>query len=152
MDMIRRKQDSHVGYVIDTDEETTLAWCPKCLSRGTKTKLGEKIQMNDEPPKVDDDQFMQCPKCYLIVPIYNVKFQGDIYSDLEIVDNPFDYAKSQILGIDSRLGTRLKESRKKQKQHPDKEIARMEAQGWEVTSFSEDVPQDTTAQGFTNLQ
>jgi len=92
--MIRRKTEGHIGIVIESDDEGPISWCTKCLSRNTKTKMGEKIVMDPNlPPNPADEQFRQCPKCYHIEPIYNVKYEGETYSDLEIIENPFDYSR-----------------------------------------------------------
>lgn len=141
--MIRRKTQDNIGYVIDTGgDDTPISWCPRCEKRGDKTRLGEKILLNNEPPASDHDQWLQCPKCYCLVPIFNVKYEGEIYSDLDTEDNPFDYSKADILGIDSRLKSRVKGVRRRQSSMKDQEIDGLVQDGWQVTSFSQTIPVD----------
>ena len=148
--MIRRKDNSTIGYVIDTSaDDQELAWCERCEKRGDKTRLGEKILMDNQPPAPDHDSWMQCPKCYLLVPIFNVKYEGEIYSDLDVEDNPFDYAKADILGVDSRLKSRVRRVKQRHEATGDKEIDLMVKDGWEVTGYSEDIPQEASSQGFS---
>ena len=81
-------------------------------------------------------------QCYFIQPLYKARHEGSLYTDLEITENAFDFAKSVVVGDDTRLKSRLKRVSKQRKKHEnqDKELARLEAEGWEITSFSERVP------------
>lgn len=140
--MIRRKTESSIGYIIDTgDDDIDIAWCERCERRGTKTRLGEKILMNNGPPPPDQDQFLQCPKCYLLVPIYNVKFEGETYATLEVNENPFDFSKTEILGNDDTLRGRIKRvnRRRSMSKIKDAEVQKELDAGNVVTNYSTDM-------------
>jgi hypothetical protein len=149
--MIRRlQQDNHsVGIVIDSDEEDIM-FCPSCQKQGTLSKLKELIYLDDNGkllpnPPPDADSWRTCWTCGLVVPTRDAKKSGKIsgITGIDIIQNPYDEKKGVILGTDSRLTSRIKNIKRKQTRHPDKEIALLEAQGWELTSFSETVPSPT---------
>ena len=106
--------------------------------------MGEKILLNNELPKSDDDQFVQCHQCYFIQPLYKARHEGSLYTDLEITENAFDFAKVQVVGDDVRLKSRLKRVSKQRKKHDNKdpELAKLEKDGWQITAFSEQIPND----------
>ena len=143
--MIRRRTKQRRNNNRQFDEDEDIIWCSRCLSHGDKCKMGEKILLDGQLPKPDDDQFVQCHQCYFIQPLYKASHEGDLYTDLDIETNPFDFAKSVITGDDNTLKGRLKRVSKQRKKHEnqDKELARLRGEGWEITAFSEQIPQDT---------
>ena len=146
--MIRRLQENNhsVGVVIDSDEEDIM-FCPSCQKQGTSSKLKELIYLDDNGklvpnPPPDADSWRQCWTCGLVVPLREAKKSGKIsgITGIDIIQNPYDEKKGLVLGTDSRLTSRIKNLKRKQTRHPDKEIAKLQADGWELTSFSETVP------------
>ena len=146
--MIRRMADrgSSIGVVIDEDIPD-ISFCPDCQKNGETSKLKPMIYLDDfgkllKNPPPDADDFKRCYKCGLVVPVREVKKLGKIsgITGIDIIQDPYDEKKGLILGIDSRLTSRTKNLKRRQTRHPDSEIAKLEAQGWELTSFSETVP------------
>lgn len=52
--------------------------------------------------------------------------------------NPFDFKKGWILGLDRK--NRYSKLKKKQTKHPDKEIQKLIDDGYELKSYSQDIP------------
>jgi hypothetical protein len=46
--------------------------CQMCLKRGYRVLLGKKILMPNEPRPSDYDDWLMCPTCYWLCPIYEV--------------------------------------------------------------------------------
>jgi hypothetical protein len=101
--------------------------CPMCEKRGYLVQLGPKILMPGETRPEDYDQFLQCPTCYWICPIYEIPKEETIKNSIETVESPFDSGKFILESIPKRssaAGKRAiaKRSRKKIKLDDDKEI------------------------------
>ena len=84
-------------------------------------------------------------ECGRTVSVKAVKRQGKTsgISGVEVIDNPFNFGKKMIKGLDNRkLQNRLKNNKKKTKKrkHPDKDIQKYLNDGWELTSYRNHVP------------
>jgi hypothetical protein len=144
---IRRYDKNYhsVGMVIDNSEdEEDIMFCEQCQKNGTVSKLKERLYLDDKgkalPPPPDASDFVQCWECGLVVPLRKAKKQGKIsgIQGIEILDNPYDYGKSQILGNDSKH--RYQRLRKRQAKHPDKEVQKLIDDGFELKSYQHDIP------------
>jgi hypothetical protein len=93
-------------------DDSKKSYCKNCLSYGFKVPLKNRIYPNNEPIPIDDDQFLQCYECGLIVPVYENEKESSIKDVVETAENPFDIGKS-FLGIDSRTSVGGKNARKK---------------------------------------
>ena len=108
--MIRRldKNTSHVGMVIDSEEEEDLIFCSTCAANGDMSRLKERIWLDDKgkrlPDPPDADSWRMCWTCGLIIPTKDIKLSGKIsgITGIEPVDNPYDIGKDKILGNDSK--------------------------------------------------
>jgi hypothetical protein len=85
---------------IDDNDDAKKSYCKHCLEYGFKVPLRNRIYQN-EPIPSDHDQWRQCHKCGLIVPIYELEKEASIKDVVETVVHPFDAGKD-FLGIDSR--------------------------------------------------
>jgi len=97
------------------------------------------------PPPPDADNFLQCWKCGLIVPIREIQIKGRIagIQGIQPVDNPYDLSKPTVVGTGDRIGGikgRYQKLLKKQRSHEDKEVQKLMEQGWEVTSYHQQMP------------
>ena len=66
------------------------SYCPNCGERklrGSEQILKPRVFLPHEIP--DPGRWMQCYYCGSIYPIYNVKKESKLTSDLQIQDNPF---------------------------------------------------------------
>jgi hypothetical protein len=140
---IRRMVDKcHVGMVIDySDDEEELIFCEQCQKQGTLSKLKQGVYLDmsgkllvNPPPDAED--WLQCWKCGLIIPTKDAKKQGKIsgIQGIEILQNPYDYGKSLILGNDSK--NRYQRLKRRQNKHPDAEVQKLIDKGWQLTSYS----------------
>jgi hypothetical protein len=107
----RRSRAEIVDFSEDGDDSKK-SYCKNCLSYGFKVPLKNRIYPNNEPIPIDDDQFLQCYECGLIVPVYENEKESSIKDVVETAENPFDIGKS-FLGIDSRTSVGGKNARKK---------------------------------------
>jgi len=56
----------------------------------------------------DHENWLQCHECGTVVPVYEIEKEASIKDVVETIDNPFDNAKDQFLGVDSRKARRKK--------------------------------------------
>jgi hypothetical protein len=55
------------------------------------------------------------------------------------IDNPFDFKKGKILGLDDRKN-RYSKLKKRQAKHPDKEVQKLIDDGYELKNYQHDIP------------
>jgi hypothetical protein len=69
----------------------------------------------------------------------DVKLSGTIsgINGIEILENPLDYKRGVVLGLDDTK-QRYKRIRKKQTKHPDAEVQRLIDQGYELKNYQTD--------------
>ena len=100
------------------------------MSRDRKiSRLRERIYIDDNgkllPPAQDTDDWLQCWNCGLIIATRDTKMQGKIsgIDGVEAIDNPHDFNKKMITGLDNKKNLYQKVQNKKRKEkHADKEI------------------------------
>lgn len=145
---IRRLYNPHfVGIIIDTGNspEEKNPFCPRCQKLGIYSRLKQRIYLDDNgkllPPPPDHDNWLQCWKCSLIIPITSAKWEGQIkgIQGITPIENPNDFNKKSILGTED-LKDRYHKLKKSTDKHPDKEIQAYLDQGWDLTSYSNSVP------------
>ena len=72
------------------EDEQEPVLCPYCIDRGYRVLLGPKILMPNEPRPEDYENWLQCPTCYEVIPIYEAPKEETIKDRIETIDNPFD--------------------------------------------------------------
>ena len=145
--MIRRLERNYrpVGVVIDTDIEQSNPLCSTCAALGIMSRLKQKIDLDKNgkllPPGPDADNFLMCWKCGLI-PTREAMLQGKISAipGVSPVENPNDISKGKILGIDTRLKTRMRNLKRRQSKHEDKEVQAELDRGNIVTQYKTSMP------------
>ena len=67
--------------------------------------------------------------------------QGKIsgISGIEPIDNPFDFKKGKILGLDDRKN-RYRKLKKTQAKYPDKEVQKLIDDGYKLKSYQQNIP------------
>jgi len=68
--------------------------------------------------KVTYENWLQCPRCAFLCPIYETEPKETIQDTVTTIENPFESAQGQVLGV-YKKGIRRKKKRQK---HPDKDI------------------------------
>ena len=101
--------------------------CPHCLDRGYKVRLGGRILEPDEPRPADYENWLQCPTCLWICPIFELPKEESIKDTMETIESPFEQGKFILESIPQRSspkGKRIsaKRRRNKLKLDEDKEI------------------------------
>jgi hypothetical protein len=127
----------HVGIVVDEEEEPK-AYCPNCRSIGVLNRLKPMKSNKGEAIPPDYEDFKQCHECGEIVPLNEIKKEGDLGSIIEPTDNPFDRGEV-ITGLNDRdRKGRIKKLKRKQsrKQVDDKEVQKELDKGSELISYS----------------
>jgi hypothetical protein len=112
------------------EDEPEPIFCPWCENRGYRVLLGPKILMPNEPRPQDYEDWLQCPTCYELIPIYEMPKEETIKDSIETIDNPFESGKFQLQTIPKRntpAGKKAyaKPRSKKFKLDPDPEIAEL---------------------------
>ena len=64
--------------------------CPYCKNRGYRVLLGGKILMPGEPRTEDYENWLECPRCYQVIPIYEGLKEETVADKIETVEGPFD--------------------------------------------------------------
>ena len=143
--VINRLSDDNKGIAIisDNTESEDISYCEDCsLYRKKLHRLVPLITLEDEPLSPDYDKFKQCCYCYKIVPIYEVRQEGTLFTDLEGVKSPFDFGVTKMEGIHEKgLKNRLKQIAKKNKirkeeYSKDQEVMNEVKQGAVITHYS----------------
>jgi hypothetical protein len=109
------------------EDEIEDIFCPICLKRGYKNRLGPKILQPNEPRPEDYDQWLECGTCSWLCPIYAAEPEATIKDAVETSESPFEAGKFQLETIPKRssaAGKRAiaKRSRKKIRLDEDPEI------------------------------
>lgn len=146
--MIHRMSDSNKGIGIIQSAEAEnedIQYCPKCSERGKLRRLGPLIILDPSKPLPPDyDDFKQCGYCYAKIPTYEVRTEGQLFTDLEPIKNPFDFGKVESEGVHKKgLANRMKEIKKKNTKEDyikDKEVMKEVKDGAVITGYySQDV-------------
>lgn len=123
--MISRLKDENnnegIAIIVDSDylEYENNPYCPNCREIGKISRLKERLYMDENgkrsPPPPDADDWLQCWKCGLIIPIREAKMQGKIsgISGVELIDNPYDFNKKFITGLGNKKDRYLKLQKRK---------------------------------------
>ena len=112
------------------EEEETRSYCKKCLATGYEVFMGPKILMLGEKRQEDYENWKMCPKCYDVVPEYEMEQEAIVQDEVETSDSPFEQGKSVIESLPNRTGKRSKSrsnSRRRRNKyvlHEDEEINR----------------------------
>jgi hypothetical protein len=101
--------------------------CPHCLERGYKVRLDGRILEPNEPRPADYENWLQCPTCLWICPIFELPKQEEIKDNVETIESPFEQGKFILETIPKRgsaAGKKLslKKRRNKIKLDSDPEI------------------------------
>jgi hypothetical protein len=73
-------------FTQNDDEELEQVNCPHCEKRGYIVQLGPKILMPGEIKPNDYDQWLECPTCMWLCPIYSVAKEATIKNAVETVE------------------------------------------------------------------
>jgi hypothetical protein len=110
----------------------------------TRYIVRKKQAFKVEAIPVDHDLFRQCHECGLIVPVYELEKEASIKDVVETVENPFDIAKNEFLGVDSRSARKRKRLKDKQQDFDyinNDDLKRELRKGSTLLSYSEQIPQ-----------
>lgn len=129
----------------DNEEQQAKSYCKNCLKYGFSVPLKNRIYPEGQPIPPDNDQFLQCHECGLIVPVYELEKEASIKDVIETSDNPFDVAKNEFLGIDRRTSASGKNARKKKERQ--KELDEIKE-----TDLKADLAKGNTLISYTEYQ
>ena len=137
--------DKGIG-IIETEEAEDIQYCPNCSKHYNKLRrLGPLIILDPSKPLPPDyDDFKQCGFCYAKIPIYDVRTEGQLFTDIEIVKNPFDWGGAKTEGVHKKgLSNRIKDIQKKNKSgkedySKDKEVQNEVKDGAIITGYFTD--------------
>ena len=133
-----------VGVVIDTEPEESNPFCSTCAVFGELSRLKQRLYLDDKgkalPRPPDADNWLQCWTCGLTIPTRYAKMLGKIsgINGISPVENPYDFKKGKILGIDSKH--RYQKLKQRKNKHEDKEVQKIIDQGWTVQDYKTSIP------------
>lgn len=122
------KDRNYVGLVDFYDDEPEPIYCPFCLKFDSRVKLGPRLTpKGEEPlPESERENWLQCPQCGEIIPIYEAEPEAEIEENIETIQNPFESNKFIIESIPKRTSPAGKKAaakkRRKKLEHKDKDI------------------------------
>jgi hypothetical protein len=122
------------------EQGEAISYCPTCAKGGIKQKMEERIYLPNEFGKTiipaDANLWRQCHRCGLILPIYNLKHEGRLKSELVVQTNPFD--KGKTAGIQAnRLGKSKRGKQSEEDFYQDEDLKREIRKGSQVLGYSE---------------
>ena len=141
---INRLTQDNKGIALITDpnadEDSEKAYCPDCSEYRHKLhRLGPLIILDPSKPLPPDyDDFKQCGYCYKKVPIYDVRHEGQLFTDIEGVRNPFDSTTRSEGIIKKGLKNRIKDITKRREKtdySKDKEVMNEVNSGAVITGY-----------------
>lgn len=77
-----------IDEIYDDEREDII--CPYCEQRGYRALLGPKILMPGEPRPEDYENWLECPRCYQVIPIYEGFKEETVSDKIETVESPFE--------------------------------------------------------------
>lgn len=126
-----------------TRQGDAVSFCPKCLEFKIKSKMGERVYTDEEgnviPPKADAHLWRQCGRCGHILPIYNLKREGRLTSQLTPSTDPFrDKGEPRSISPKERLGKNNRQKKKDEWEFiADADIRQELRSGAQLISYSE---------------
>jgi hypothetical protein len=72
------------------EDEPEAIFCPFCEKRGYLVQLGPRILMPNEVRPDDYDQWLQCPTCDWLCPLYEIPKEDTIKDSIETQESPTD--------------------------------------------------------------
>ncbi len=112
----------------EQEDEETKSYCKKCLDRGYQIFMGPKILMPGQKRDEDYENWKMCPRCYDVIPAYEMEQEATISDVIEKSENPFEQGKTVIQSLPNRTGKRNKSRVRKRKNkyvlHEDSDINR----------------------------
>lgn len=96
-----------IGALYKENKEA-ISYCPDCAKGNHKQMMEERIYQPDPLTGKtvipgDANLWRQCHRCGLILPIYNLKREGRLKSELTIQQNPFDRGQTKVIE-NNRIG------------------------------------------------
>ena len=143
MPIRRYDKDYHSIGIVTNDDEEELSFCENCYKNSHElVRLKERLYLDNNgkllPPPPNADLFRQCWTCGTVVALRDVKLAGTItgIQGVEISQNPLEDKRGIVLGLDDKH--RYQGLKNRKTKHPDKEVALLEAQGYEVVNYQTD--------------
>ncbi len=128
-----------VGIVVESDDDgegEDKAYCPRCENFGVRSKLGPRVMNKGEVKPPDYDEWKQCHECGTLVPSYEAKNEGKLEGIVEPDDNPFDFGKPEIKGLNDKKKRYQKLERKQSRRKIDDEEVQKELdKGYELVKY-----------------
>ena len=114
--------------------------CPQCQEFKIKSMMGPRLYVDEQgnviPPKADAHMWRQCGRCGYILPIYNLKREGRLTSQLTPSTDPFrDKGQPKAISPKGRLGQKKKKD--EWEFIEDADVRQELRQGAELISFSQ---------------
>ena len=132
------RDNSYIGMVDSTEDEYDNIYCPICQNLGFRSLMGPKLILVGQKREPDHDNWLQCPSCGWLCPIYQAEPEPQIQDTAETIESPYDEEKGIVLSTENRSSQTQRRRRKqaytnrvtrptskrnkKQKLHADDEI------------------------------
>jgi hypothetical protein len=122
------------------EQGEAISYCPKCNNNGKKQKMEERVYKPEEliygAIPADAHLWRQCHRCWHILPIYNLKHEGRLKSELVVQTNPFDRGKTRAIEA-NRLGKSKRGRNREEDFYNDADVKREIREGNQILGYSE---------------
>jgi hypothetical protein len=105
--------------------DDTVIWCPQCLNRGYKNRIGPKILIGNEPRPDNYEDLWECAVCGFNGDVSQIPKEEQIQNTIEVVDDPS--ANKTVFESSPRrnfnkTGKPVKRHKRKRELHKDPDI------------------------------
>ncbi len=130
---------SGIGIVDFTEDvRKEVRYCKRCSEFNVHSPLKNRLYENNQV-EIDHENWLQCHHCGAVYAVNEVQKEASIKDVIEKIDNPYEIANNQFLGVDPRK----KKNRLEQDEYEDIKEPELKAElrnGSELISYSEEMP------------
>ena len=131
----------------DSDTDNITSYCPKCAKYNVQSLLGPRIYDEGEPVARDDDLWMMCRRCGLLIAKVHAQRETKLKGFIDTPDSIYDSGKVTVLPFNER-SNKHKQAMQIIRDRPehdtdqetiakkDKDIAAMLAKGKQLVSYN----------------
>jgi hypothetical protein len=120
------------------DEPEQVQYCKHCLDFNVRSPLKDRIYPDgqDEP---DKENWRMCYECGSVYAVYELDNEATVKDTIETIENPHEFSKSEVLGVDPRRKkSRLEEEEDEYEDIKEPELRAELKRGSELISYFEE--------------
>ena len=131
------EERSEIGIMDFTEDEKEIRYCKRCLEFNVNSVLRNKLYENNQV-EIDHENWLQCHHCGTVYAVNEVQKEASIKDVIEKIDNPYEIAKNQFLGVNPR---KRRNRLQQEDEFEDDDVERELKKGSTLIDYFEQVPQ-----------